>query len=153
MEKIEAYIQMVFNVYIKVAAWVLFATSCFITFFWGKGMDLDVGLLWQMQGVSLLCVAGTVLFLGNIDTASKKEIMIKFFLGFLYINAVVMGAGAYFQWYSFSNWKMVAFMFLLVVMGYLVIGVLNFWVARREALLMNKKLGEQSENEEEEENR
>ncbi|MCM1258765.1 MAG: hypothetical protein NC307_13035 [Roseburia sp.] len=152
MEKIEAYIQMVFHVYIKVAAWVLFATSCFITFFGGKDVDLDVGLLWQMQGVSLLCVAGTVLFLRKIETAPKKEIMIKFLFGFLYINAVVMGAGAYFQWYSFSNWKMVAFMFLSVVMGYLVVGVLNFRAAMREALLMNKKLGEQLENEEEEEN-
>lgn len=142
MEKITVYMKNFFRIYARITAWTIFATSSFITVFWGWDLDLNVGLLWQMQMIVFVCTAGSILIVGEMDVDSKKVVLIKFILNYLYVNGVIMSGGFYFDWFSFSNWKMVVSMQLLIAIGYLIIVIFGFYVANREAEQMNQKLAE-----------
>lgn len=143
MEKIADYLKNFFRVYTKIMTWTLFATACFITLFWGRKLQLDVGLLWQMQGITVLCTAGSIPIMGDFDGMPKKTALIRMFLNYLYVNGVIMAGGIYFEWFQLSQWKMVLFMLLSIAVGYLLIMIFGFSLANKEAERMNRKLAEQ----------
>ncbi len=146
MEKIADYLKNFFRVYTKIMTWTLFATACFITLFWGRKLQLDVGLLWQMQGITVLCTAGSIPIMGDFDGMPKKTALIRMFLNYLYVNGVIMAGGVYFGWFSLSQWKMVLFMLFLIAAGYLIIIIFGLCLANREAERMNRKLAEQEDH-------
>lgn len=146
MEKIVDYGKMFFRVYTKIMTWTLFATACFITLFWGRELELDVGLLWQMQGITILCTAGSLPITGDLDGMPKKTVLIRLLLNYIYVNGVIMAGGIYFDWFNISQWKMVLFMLLLIAVGYLIIMLFGFSLANREAEQMNRKLAEQEDH-------
>lgn len=148
MEKIVDYIKTFFRVYTRIIAWTVFATACFITLFWGRELKLDVGLLWQMQGITVLCTAGSIPIIGDLDGVAKKTVLIKFVLNYLYVNGVIMAGGVYFGWFSLSQWKEILFMLFLIAIGYLSILIFGYCAANREAERMNRKIAEQEYNHE-----
>lgn len=150
MEKIEEYVQKIFQIYVRTIAWTVFATACYITIFWGWDKTLDVRLLWQMMGTVLLSSTGGVFIRGNREGLSKRKMFIKNLIGFLYVMGVILLCGLYFDWFDPYDWKMVLAMVLLIITGYFVVCAVSFHAAVQEAELMNEKLTEQEHRENQE---
>lgn len=140
MSTITKYIKSVLGVFAKITTWTLLSAACFISIFVGKEMVLDVMLLWQILGLSFLCAAGSVLFFLNAESVTRRNMLIRFSLCYLFINAVIMAGGLIFGWFLLSNWKMVLAMFVLVAAGYGVIVLVSYKLSEREAALMNEML-------------
>lgn len=118
------------------------AAAIFITAFWGTDTVLGVELLWQILGLAFLCSLGCVTFFKDSETATKKGMVYRFVLSYLFVSAVFIGGGFLCEWFNPSDWKMVLGMFLLVTSGYVIILYLSFNSAKKEALRMNEKLKE-----------
>lgn len=144
MNQLVKTIHMIINMFTKIATWTLLSAACFITIFWGGDTSLSVALLWEILALALLCAIGTILLYRNSDKKSKKGMLCTMVISFFYINAVILLGGFYFEWFYFSDWKMVLGMLMLIALGYLLVGVLNFRLEQKEAKLMNEKLRERN---------
>ncbi len=145
MEKIADILHAYISMFTKITTWTLLATAIFITAFLGTDTVLGVELLWQILGLAFLCSVGCITFFKDSETATKKGILCRFILSYLFVSAVFIGGGFLCGWFSFSDWKMVFGMFLLVTAGYAIVTSLIFYSAKKEAMRMNEKLKEREQ--------
>ena len=59
---------------------------------------------------------------------------------YLYINAIVLVAGVFFEWYHVSNLQSVFFMVFTVTIVFAIVSVLSWNKALKDAKQMNEKL-------------
>ncbi len=145
MEKIADILHAYINMFTKITTWTLLAAAIFITAFFGTDTALGVELLWQILGLTFLCSVGCITFFKDSETVTKKGMMCRFILSYLFVSAVFIGGGFLCEWFYPSDWKMVLGMFLLVTAGYAIVTYLSFCTAKKEAMRMNEKLKEREQ--------
>ena len=69
---------------------VFIVSTTYITFFWGINAAISVKVLWQTMAVSVLCSAVGLFLPSTKKEPSKKAMLIRNILCFVYENAVVL---------------------------------------------------------------
>lgn len=118
---------------------VLFSTALFITIF-AKDITLSVSLLWQILITAFVCVPGNLIYPKRDITA--KQIGIRILIHYIYINVVVFGCAAFFDWYDVRNIKMSGFMFLCIAVVFIVVSSIVWQNAKRMSEALNNRLKE-----------
>lgn len=118
--------------------------ACYITFFYGTHAPLTVDILWQILIVSFFCSLCQFIYRNFPDKAGKGRFLMQNIFGYLYINAVVMGFGWWFEWFDTSNFFMVIGMVLVILIAYVVIAAYVFWADFRTSEQINRKLRERN---------
>ncbi|MCM1039549.1 MAG: DUF3021 domain-containing protein [Roseburia sp.] len=131
--------------FVCVVTGVLFSCALFITIFYREDA-LSVNLLWEILATSLVCAAGNLFFLHREQP--KRRIRVLAFFHYLYINVVVFGCAALFDWFDIGNWKMSAFLFLSIVVIYVAVCWGVWHRGRKESQILNQHLKEYQEKKE-----
>lgn len=119
-------------------------TACYITFFYGRHAALTVDILWQILIVSFFCSLCQFIYRASSKKAGKGCLLIQHIVGYLYINAVVMGFGCWFEWFDISDFSMVTGMLLVIFIAYVAIVGYVFWADFRTSEQINRKLRERN---------
>ena len=115
------------NVFSKITICVLVASAAYITAFWGWNAQISVQILWQILVVSAVCSIPILMYPRDGEKElSKKGMIVRQILYFIYVNIAVLGLGRLFGWFYFTNMKMLAFMEALIVFVY--VTALGKWV-------------------------
>ncbi|MDD6810603.1 MAG: DUF3021 family protein [Lachnospiraceae bacterium] len=119
---------------------VVFATAFFLTVF-KPDTYVSINLLWQILGISLVCVFGNLLYPVNKEL-SKKQMCIRMILHYLYINLIVLECGYYFDWFFIGNLKMVFCMIVLIAIIFVVVSFVMWNNGRKTSRQLNEQLKE-----------
>lgn len=139
-------IKMLLDAFGKITTGVLIATAIFITAFWGWNCEIDICILWQILAVSAFCSMGILIFpSGFKKEISKKGMLIRKTVYFLYVNSIVLSMGKWFGWFSFQSWKMLLFMEILIIGVFVLINLISYLGDSAVAKTMNDKLAERFE--------
>lgn len=144
MNKFFNMLHYLWTAFSTVVTGVTCVTTVFILIFWGTDIDLGVEILWQILMVSAICALGSLILYNEKTEFSKKQMLIRFWILFAFVNVVVLASGYHFQWFSFSNWKMVAGMELCIIVVFASTIIIYSLAAQKEADTMNKKLRERA---------
>lgn len=132
---------MVTSLFVKITTGILFVSAVYISVFYGWEEELQVKILWQILALALVCALGSfVLPVGSEREVSKKSMLIRAVIYYVYVNVIVLFCGFLFEWFSFDNLKQVLGMVVAIAFVYLAVGVLSSWLEYREAERMNRKL-------------
>lgn len=131
------------SVFEKVTAGILFVTAVFISVFYGWDIDLDVGILWQILFLSAVCALGSMIL--PLEGEKEKEVsriamLVRTIIYFIYINAVVLGFGFLFEWFTFDNGWQVLGIELAILFVFVAVFLIFYWSQCLEAKRMNEKL-------------
>lgn len=130
------------SLFVRITAGILFVSATYISVFYGWKEALYVKILWQILALALVCTLGSlVLPVDDEREISRKSMLIRMVLYYIYVNIVVLFSGFFFGWFSFGNLKQVLGMVAAIAFVYLAVGALSFWMGYREAERMNRKLG------------
>lgn len=129
---------------------VVMATAIYITVFWGTGEILGVQLLWQILTTSLLCAASSLVMPQGRELSKKKHILLTA-AEYIYVNLVVLGSGFLYDWFHIEDIGMVAGMFVLIAVVFVLVSLCLFLYDIPMTKKMNQKLQElQQKNKKEE---
>ena len=112
-------------------------TAVYISIFW-KNAELSSAILWQIIICSLLCTLGNLLF--RKEPKSRRLYYGIVFLHYLYINAVVLLSGLYFEWFYLDRIQMVLSMLLMIACIFLIVYATLQLRSKRNTMLMNERL-------------
>ncbi len=133
-----------FEIWTKVTTGVLLAAAIYCSFFYSDGM-FSRHLLWELLLVSFLTSLGTLFY---TDTLDKKSMKIACVLHYLLNNVIVVGCGIWFGWIDVENWLQIIGMVVLVALVFVVVSILSWKKAEKEADLMNERLVQYQEKRE-----
>lgn len=136
------YMQIIFSVYVKITTFVVLAAAVYIGVFWGADTELSVVILWQILIVSGICSLVSLVPMNGEKELSKASLLFRNALSYAYINIVVLGFGFYFNWFYFSNWKMVLGMEICILMVFIAVMLTEYFIEYKTAEKMNEKLKE-----------
>lgn len=131
------------EIFVRITTGIVFVAAVFITIFWGKDCELGVKILFQILIVGAICSLGS-LILPDWDgkEVSKKALIIRKIVYYIFVNVVVLGCGFYFEWFYFSRWEMVAGMEAAIAAVFFVVTMCCYWSDTKTAEKMNKRLME-----------
>ena len=127
------------NIFSMVTTFVMIAVAMFTTVFFPADA-ITPAVLWQIPAVSLLCTLGSLIYPDR--SMGRTERWIRILVHYLYINAIVLVAGVFFEWYHVSNPQSVFFMVFTVTIVFAIVSVLSWNKASKDAKRMNEKLQE-----------
>lgn len=131
------------NVFSKITICVLVASATYITTFWGWNAQIGVQILWQILVVSAVCSIPILMYPRDGEKElSKKGMIVRQILYFIYVNIAVLGLGRLFGWFYFTNMKMLAFMEALIVFVYVAVNLIIYINERMVAENLNRRLKE-----------
>lgn len=131
------------NVFSKITICVLVASATYITAFWGWNAQISVQILWQILVVSAVCSIPILIYPRDGEKElSKKGMIVRQILYFIYVNIAVLGLGRLFGWFCFTNMKMLAFMEALIVFVYVAVNLIIYINERMVAENLNRRLKE-----------
>ena len=133
-------VKFIFRIFLMVTSCVIVSVAIFTTVF-NHTDFLEPMILWQIPVVSLLCALGCLIYPWDV-VMTKKEMGIRIFLHYLYINAVVMISGWLFDWYNVKSMKSVLYMVISIAVIFVVVSVISWRREAAEAKQMNEKLQE-----------
>ena len=133
--------KLLLDIFGKITAGVLMAAAAYITIFWGTEAKISAMILWQVLSVSAVCSAPVLLFAAdNGKELSKRGMLVRQFLYFMFVNVVVLGLGRRFEWFEFRNLGMVAVMEVLIIAVYALVNLVSYLSERSVAQDMNERL-------------
>jgi hypothetical protein len=135
--------QKLLAVFTRITTLSTLGTAIFISIFW-KGASLSVAILWQILFVSLLCSVSALPYLREAKT--KKQLLIRNILSYLYVNLVVMGCGYMFGWYLWEQIPMVLGMLLTILLITLAVSFIPYHKDKKLADKMTEKLARRRSN-------
>ena len=113
-------------------------TTTFITIFY-PGLSLSVAVLWQILACSFVCTLGNVLW-WTTRRLRKTEVIFRIVLHYLYINVVVFGCALFFDWIDYHNPIMIICLFLMVLIVFVLVFLVNWYYSKRISEMMNRGL-------------
>ena len=129
------------SLFVKITTGILFVTALYITVYYGRELNLQVEILWQILGLSLICTLGSLVIPADGEReVSGKSMLVRILLYYVYVDIVVLFSGFRFGWFSFGSLKQVLGMVGAVAFVYLGVLLLSFWKEYREAERLNRKL-------------
>ncbi len=127
----------------KIVVGVTVVTAIYIPVFYGWKTHVGVHILWQILGLSLVCALGSVILpLEDGREVSRKSMLVRTILYYIYINVVVLGLGLLFDWFTFQNMPQVLGMGISIAAVFLAVYFFSYCAQCREAERMNEKLRE-----------
>ncbi len=126
-----------FHTYVCVVTGVLFATAFFITTFMPK-VELEVSLLWQILFVSFLCSIMVLIYPEKSISSQKRALLV--FLHYVEVNAVVLGFGIYFNWFSIEYLPHVIGMLVVINVIFICVSAVEWKRSKEITRLMNERL-------------
>lgn len=134
-------LEMMASLFVKITTGILFVTAVYISVFYGWNQELQVEILWQILVLAAICTLGSVLLpVEEEKEVSKKSMLIRVILYFVYINIVVLFFGNIFEWFVFDNRKQFLGMIAAIAFVFLVVMVFSYWMEYKEAERINQKL-------------
>ncbi|MCM1143392.1 MAG: DUF3021 domain-containing protein [Blautia sp.] len=125
------------NTFAYVVTGVLFACALFITVFY-RDDSLSIALLWQILGTAFICVWGNLLYPNR--KISKKQIILRRGLHYLYINVVVFGCAVLFDWFDVRNWKQSGFLFISIAVIFTAVSWAVWHRDKKISQVLNERL-------------
>ena len=109
----------------------------------GNGMSLQadflpVELLWQVLVVGVVCGFATALLIAG-EAQSRKEVLVRFGTHYVVINAIILGCGALFGWYTVTPVG-VLMMMLTVALVYVAVATMSYLRDKSIADKINERL-------------
>jgi hypothetical protein len=126
-----------FTVFTRIATLTLIGSATFISIFW-ENAELSVIILWEILAVSVLCSLVTLLW--RKEAKTKRQLLMRSIISYLYVNVVVMGCGYLFEWYYWEQIPMVLGMLLLILLITLAVSFIPYHKDKNLADKMNEKL-------------
>ena len=131
------------NIFSKITVWVLFASAIYISALWGLDAQISVRILWQIIIVSAVCAVPVLMYTTkNEKELSKKGMIVRQIIYFVYVNIAVLGLGRAFGWFYLEKPEMVVFMEGLIIGVYVIVNLVVYMNDRIAADSMNRKLSE-----------
>ncbi|MDD4074789.1 MAG: DUF3021 family protein [Eubacteriales bacterium] len=130
-----------FTVFPLVMTCISLGAAAYIELFWHTDTSSGASLIWQLALCSFLCAFTS--FCGNTRDGrelSKRALLIRMVLCFLYVNAVVMGCGFAFDWFHAEDWRMLLGMELTICAVFAAVTAILYCHAKRDAARVNEKL-------------
>ncbi len=124
-------------VFVRVTTCVFFGTAVYITIFWPNA-TFGVEVLWQILSVSFLTSLGVCFY--PKKEGSSKSISAYHILYYIYVNAVVLGCGIWFEWFYADNLPMVLGMLVFIALVFILVSIAIWNRAKKMAILMNERL-------------
>lgn len=143
-------LKFIFYIFSTVTTCVLTAVAVFTTLLYPVD-TLKSTVLWQILLVSGLCALGSLIIWGREMNPRRGEIVVRTVGHYIYCNVIVLGAGSLFDWYNASNPKSLITMIISVAVVYVVVSVISWRKAARDAEVMNSRLEEYQKGKKEEE--
>ncbi|MBQ6807247.1 MAG: DUF3021 family protein [Lachnospiraceae bacterium] len=123
---------------------VIFAEAIFITVFLPDTL-FTVSMLWETVGTSFICVLGNLFYHSKYEL-SKKQIIVRMVLHYIYINIVVFGVGNVFQWRIVDSIQMILLMIFLIAVVFIAVSVIMWTGSKKTSELLNRQLKEYQES-------
>jgi hypothetical protein len=125
--------------------------SCalFLTIFAPK-LEVSITLLWQIAAMSFVCALGNLIF-SYKKVPSKKQMIIRTFCHYIYINAIVYSNAFLCKWLAPGLMPEILVMLLLVAVVYVIIMIVNFRNEEKIANSLNRQLRKQYPKQEDDE--
>ncbi len=131
------------NIFSKITVCVFFASAIYISALWGLDAQISVRILWQIIIVSAVCAVPILMYpIKNEKELSKKGMIVRQIIYFVYVNIAVLGLGRAFGWFYFEKPETVAFMEGLIIGVYVIVNLVGYMNDRIAADSMNRKLSE-----------
>ncbi len=134
------------QVFICVIAGNTIGAAIFLTLF-ERDTQFSYEFLWQFIGIAAICALGNLIFWSRKEL-TKKQIIFRYVLHYLYNNSIVIGGAFVCKWIEPGQTINIAFLFLLVALIYVCITVIMFENDIKTAEDVNKKLRKYNESEE-----
>ena len=132
-------IKEIFLTFCMITTGIVFATLIYVMIFYEMN-DLGADILWQILVTSFLCSLGNLIH--PMREVGKRRFKVDILLHYLYINAVVLGTGDYFEWFDFSVPSMTLGMMALIIIVFIVVSAAIWTMETRESRRLNVKLQE-----------
>ena len=121
----------------------MFASAIYISALWGLDAQISVRILWQIIIVSAVCAVPILMYpTKNEKELSKKGMIVRQIIYFVYVNIAVLGLGGAFGWFYLEKPEMVVFMEGLIIGVYVIVNLVVYMNDRIAADSMNRKLSE-----------
>ena len=133
-------LRLVAKLFTLVLSGTMLSAAAYITFFWGADTDISIMVLWQILFASALCSLGGLFYSGGKKEPSKKEMLLRNILCFVYENAVVLTCAFVFEWIRDHDPRMVAAMEISIIAVFGGVYLICYISDCREAERMNRKL-------------
>ena len=141
-------LKILMDVFAKITLGVLLASAAYISAIWGFDAQISVQILWQILIVSAVCSIPILMFPADDEKElSKKGMLVRHFIYFVYVNGTVLGFGTLFEWFSTDKPEMVILMEILIVFVYAGVNLIYYMNDHAEAEKMNQKLDEMKKKE------
>ncbi len=148
-ETMKRKIGTVLELFARITTCIMIVAAIYITIFWGLNNMLNVGTLWQIIIVGAICSLGTLFFSCDDSRISKRSMLLRLSIKFLYVNGIVLAAGVLFHWVDPSNWRMIVVMELCIIGAYCLVTAAGYLTGYKTAERMNQKLQERNRDESE----
>lgn len=140
-----ARIKIWFDVFTKVVTCVTFGVAIYCMIFFPQ-VRFGVEMFWQMLLVSFLTSAGTLLY---TDDIRQKNMKIMCVIHYVIVNIIVIGCGLWFEWFYIDNLPQMVGIVVMVALVFLTVAAVSWKKALLMADLMNQRLTEYQEKQEE----
>ncbi len=135
-----------FQTYTMVMTGVVFATALFTTVI--NPVELvESALLWQMAVISGLCTLMSQIVFPWERGMGRVEAIVRTLIHYILINVVVLGSGAWFEWYNPSRFGSVVSMILAIAVIFGGVTAISWKKGKWEAAEMNRRLEEYQKKE------
>lgn len=139
-ETIKRKIREILLTFCMVTTGSVFVSAIYIKVFWPGDSQVGVDILWQIPVIAFACSLGN--FLYPCREVSRRSILCRKFLHYLYINAVVLGGGYYFTWIERGNLMMPVVMVFGILIVFIVVSAVVWNWHKKETAYLNRKLQE-----------
>lgn len=133
-------IRFLLRTFTMVLTGVVFAVGVF-TMVINPTETVETKLFWQMPLVSALCTLTSLIYPWDREM-SKTEVIVRTLIHYIFVNMIVLGGGAFFDWYNPSQLHNIAAMMLAIVLIFAVVTVISWRKSAVDAARMNEKLEE-----------
>ncbi len=133
-------IRFLLRTFTMVLTGVVFAVGVFIMVI-NPTETVETKLFWQMPLVSALCTMTSLIYPWDREM-SKTEVIVRTLIHYVLVNIIVLGGGAFFDWYNPSRFRNIAAMMFTIALIFAVVTVISWRKSAVDAARMNEKLEE-----------
>lgn len=131
--------------FVIIAVLILFVSASYITVFYGLDSFVTVKVLWEILFVSFLGSLSHILFRTKENKVlTKRRYYVRWLLCYVYVNAMVLSFGWWFEWFDISSLPMVIGMLVAILVVFLVVAAFVFLMDAKTSEEINQKLKERN---------
>lgn len=123
-----------------IATAVLIFSTVYILIYWGVDTKLETSLLGEIIVVAALTSLACLPYWNFFERISMLGMLISYIASFIYVNAVVLTCGYFFEWFHKEDKGMLVGMEVGVLLIYVLVVILCYTSDLSMAKKMNRKL-------------